>query len=319
VGQLSPGNYRVAAEKAGFRRYVLDSLPLSTQQKAAVNISMELGTVTENVQVTAEAQLVESTSSTLGAVVENKRIVDLPLNGRNIYNLAALVPGVFMVRQLTGIADSFTANRFIVNGGQESTSDIMLDGVTATVSHNITTIPAISAIPSVEGVQEFKIQTNAYSAEYGRSGGGLVTLVTKSGTNDLHGSLYEFLRNSALDSNNFFANRAGRPLASFKRNQFGASVGGPIRLPKLYDGRDRSFFFFNYEGQRVLAASLAQHTLPTALERRGDFTQTFTAAGQMKVIYDPATTRPNPAAPGRFMRDPFPGNVIPQDRLDPVA
>lgn len=319
IGQLPPSTYRVTAEKAGFRKYVLDSLPLSTQQKAAVNISMELGSVTENVQVTAEAQLVESTSSTLGAVVENKRIVDLPLNGRNIYNLAALVPGVFMVRQLTGIADTFTANRFIVNGGQESTSDIMLDGVSATVSHNISTIPAVSAIPSVEGIQEFRIQTNAYSAEYGRSGGGLVTLVTKSGTNDIHGSLFEFLRNSFFDANNFFANRAGRPLASFKRNQFGASVGGPIWVPKIYNGRDKTFFFANYEGQRILAASLAQHTLPTEIERRGDFSQSLNASGQMKVIYDPRTTRPNPAQAGRFIRDPFPGNLIPVNRLDPVA
>src|SRR5262249_36299523 len=127
VGQLQPGNYRITAEKAGFRKYVVDSLPVATQQKAAVNIAMELGTVSENVEVTAQAQLVESTTSTLGAVVENKRILDLPLNGRNIYQLAALVPGVFYTRQLpTQVADTFTANRFVVNGGQESTSDILL-------------------------------------------------------------------------------------------------------------------------------------------------------------------------------------------------
>src|SRR5260370_11182414 len=280
---------------------------------------MELGSVSENVQVTAEAQLVESTTSTLGAVVENKRIVDLPLNGRNILNLSALVPGVFLVRQMTGIADTFTANRFIVNGGQESTSDMLLDGVSATVSHNISTIPAVSAIPTVEGIHEFKSQTKAYTEEYGRSGGGVVTLVTKSGTNDLHGSVFEFLRNSYFDANNFFANRAGRPLASFKRNQFGASAGGPVYLPKVYNGRNRTFFFMLYEGQRILAASLAQHTLPTELERQGNFTQRLTASGLMKVIYDPSTTRANPAQPGRFMRDPFPGNIIPTGQLDPVA
>src|SRR5438128_3203178 len=270
VPQLAPGTYRITAEQVGFRRYSLDSLPLSTQQSATVNIVMALGAVTEQVEVTAEAQLLESATSTLSAVVENKRILDLPLNGRNIYQLTALVPGVFFVRQTSGVDDTFTANRFIVNGGQESTSDIVLDGVTATVSHNIVNIPAVSAIPSVEGIQEFKIQTNAYSAEYGRSGGGLVTLATKSGTNDLHGSVFEFLRNSFFDANNFFANRAGRPLTSFKRNQFGASAGGPIYVPKLYNGRNRTFFFMLYEGQRILAASLAQHTLPTELERRGD-------------------------------------------------
>ena len=319
IGQLSPGSYNVSVEKSGFKKYALDALPLSTQQKASVDIALEVGTLVDSVSVTGQAQLVESTNSTLGAVVENKRILDLPLNGRNIFNLAALVPGVFMVRQTGGIADSFTANRFIVNGGQESTGDILLDGVTATVSHNISTIPAVSAIPSVEGIQEFKIQTNAYSAEYGRSGGGLVTLVTKSGTNDLHGSVYEFLRNSKLDANNFFQNRAGRPLGSFKRNQFGASLGGPITVPKIYNGKNKTFFFFNYEGQRIMAASPALHTVPSALEKKGDFSQTFNAQGELKVIYDPQTTRPDPDKAGAFLRSPFPGNVIPQNRLDPVA
>ncbi len=319
VGQLSPASYRVHVEKVGFKKYALDALPLSTQQKVSLDVVLEVGALVDSVSVTAEAQLVESTNSTLGAVVENKRILDLPLNGRNIFNLAALVPGVFMVRQTSGIADSFTANRFIVNGGQESTGDILLDGVTATVSHNISTIPAVSAIPSVEGIQEFKIQTNAYSAEYGRSGGGLVTLVTKSGSNDFHGSVYEFLRNSKLDANNFFQNRAGRALGSFKRNQFGASIGGPVSIPKLYSGKNKTFFFFNYEGQRILAASPALHTVPSQLEKAGDFSQTFNAQGQLKVIYDPQTTRPDPARAGAFIRSPFPDNKIPSNRLDPVA
>ena len=319
ASELQPGTYSVKAEQSGFRTYILDSFPLSTQQKASVNIKLEVGQVTEQVQVTGEAQLVESASSTLGAIVENKRILDLPLNGRNIFNLAALVPGVFMVRQTTGIADTFTANRFIVNGGQESTSDILLDGVSATVSHNISTIPAVSAIPSVEGIQEFKIQTNAYSAEYGRSGGGIVTLVTKSGTNSFHGSVYEFLRNSVLDANNFFANRASRDLASFKRNQFGASFGGPVLFPKIYNGKDKTFFFFDYEGQRILGANTAQHTLPTDRERRGDFSESYNANGNLRVIYDPLTTAPDPANPAQSIRTPFANNVIPTGRLDPVA
>src|SRR6266478_2797829 len=319
IGQLAPGAYRVTAEKSGFRKYVLDEVPLSTQQKVSADIAMELGSVSENVQVTAQAQLVESTTSTLGAVVENKRIVDLPLNGRNILNLSALVPGVFLVRQMTGIADTFTANRFIVNGGQESTSDLLLDGVSATVSHNIATIPAVSAIPSVEGVQEFRIQTNAYSAEYGRSGGGVVTLSSKSGTNQLHGDLFEYLRNSKLDSNNFFANSAALPLASFKRNQFGASVGGPVYLPKIYNGKNHTFFYFTYEGQRIAQAQFAQQTVPTELQRRGDFSQTLNSVGQVITIYDPFTNRPSPDKAGSFLRDPFPGNGVPQGRMNPVA
>ena len=319
VTQLQPGNYRVAVEHPGFRKWVVDQIPLTTQQRATVNVAMEVGSVIDQVQVTGTAQLIESDTSTLSGFVENKRILDLPLNGRNIYQLAALVPGVFMVRQTGGVAETFTANRFIVNGGQESTSDIILDGVTATVSHNITNIPAVSAVPSVEGIQEFRIQTNAYAAEYGRSGGGLVTLVTKSGTNTLHGSAYEFMRNSRLDANNFFQNRNGRPLASFKRNQFGGSLGGPIDVPKLYHGKDRTFFFFNYEGQRRRAAGNAFHTVPTLLERAGDFSQTLTGSGALRLIFDPQSTRPDPARPGFFLRDAFPNNRIPTDRFSPVA
>ncbi|MCC6391936.1 MAG: TonB-dependent receptor [Bryobacterales bacterium] len=319
VSQLPPANYRVTSELQGFRRFVADRLPLTTQQRATLDITMEVGAVTEQVEVTAEAQLLESATATLSGLVENKRILDLPLNGRNVYSLAGLVPGVFLVRQTGGVADTFTANRFIVNGGQESTSDIVLDGVTATVSHNITNIPAVSAIPSVEGIQEFRIQTNAFAAEYGRSGGGLVTLVTKSGTNALHGSLFEFLRNSKLDANNFFANRAGRPLASFKRNQYGGSFGGPISIPKIYNGKDKTFFFVLYEGQRIRAASIAQHTVPSDLERSGDFSQTYAVNGQMRLIYNPLTTRPDPSRPGRYLRDAFPGNRIPLSMISPVA
>lgn len=311
VSQLQSGLYRVTAEHPGFRTYVLDGLPISTQQQALANISLEVGQVIEQVKVTAEAQLLEANSSTLSAVVENKRIIDLPLNGRNIYSLTSLVPGVFQTRQLSGVEDTFTANKFIVNGSQESTTEILLDGVSATVNHNIPTVPAVSAIPSVEAIQEFRIQTNAFSAEYGRSGGGLVTMVTKSGTNEFHGSLFEFLRNSKMDANSFFANRTNTPLASFKRNQFGASIGGPIILPKAFNGKDRTFFFFNYEGMRRRSASLAQHTVPTDLQKAGDFSQTFTAAGALMVVYDPFSTRPNPAAAGQFIRDAFVGNRSP--------
>jgi hypothetical protein len=319
IGDLTPGNYRVSAGITGFQTYILEGFPLATQQQASVNITLQVGQVVEQIKVNAEAQLIEANTSALGGVVDNKRIVDLPLNGRNIYSLTSLVPGVFQTRQTSGVEDTFTANRFIVNGGQESTSDILLDGVSATVAHNIPTVPAVSAIPSVEAIQEFRIQTNAYAAEYGRSGGGLVTLVTKSGTNNLHGSVYEFLRNSAMDANGFFANRSGTQLASFKRNQFGGSAGGPVLIPKVYDGRNKTFFFISYEGMRRRAASFAQHTVPTDLQRAGDFSQTFNANRGLMMIYDPLTTRPDPARPGNFIRDAFAGNRIPVNRFSPVA
>jgi len=186
-----------------------------------------------SVTVSAAPQLIDSLTATLSAVVSNQRIVDLPLNDRNIFALTSLVPGVFQTKTTTGVDNTFYGNHFIINGSQEATSDMVLDGVSLEVGHNVPTIPAITAIPSVEGVQEFKILTNAYPAEYGRSGGGVVIMATKSGTNTLHGSAFEFLRNSIMDSNNFFANRSGLPLASFKRNQYGGSLGGPVALPGL--------------------------------------------------------------------------------------
>jgi Carboxypeptidase regulatory-like domain len=319
VPTLPPGSYQLKASKPGFHEYVLDAIPLSTQQKAAVNVRLELGAVSQQLEVRAGAQLIEPSTSSLSAIVENKRIEDLPLNGRNIFSLASLVPGVATARQLTGIGDTFLGNRFIVNGSQEATSAILMDGVTVEVPSNAPTIPIISSIPSVEGVQEFRIQTNAYSAEYGRSGGGVVTMASKSGTNQIHGDVFEYLRNSMLDANNFFANSAGLPLASFKRNQFGASVGGPVYVPKVYNGKNHSFFYFTYEGQRIAQAQFAQQTVPTDLQRRGDFSQTLNAAGQVVTIYDPFSTRLNPDKPGTFLRDPFPANAVPQGRMDPVA
>ena len=322
ISGMAPGLYQLSVEKAGFRTYVLDSMPLTTQQKASVDISLQVGSVVENVEVKAEAQMVDPDSSTIGAVIENKRIVDLPLNGRNIYHLASLVPGVANAR--TGnsqlLSDFSDANRFSVNGGQEATNEILLDGVTAMVSSTSnSTLFAVAAIPSIESIQEFRIQTNMYAAEYGRSGGGVVTMVTKSGSNSLHGSAYEFLRNSYFDANNFFANSSGAKLASFKRNQFGGTLGGPVFIPKVYDGHNKTFFFFSYESQRVLQARLDQETLPTALERAGDFSQDRAANGALKLIFDPATTRPNPDVAGAFIRDPFAGNRIPGNRLNPVA
>jgi hypothetical protein len=319
---LPPGRYSVTAEKTGFRKYVLDEIPLTTQQKASVNITLELGAVTESVQVTGQAQIVETTTSTLGTVTQNKQIVDLPLNGRNIHSLVLLTPGVLGMNAAGngGVSESYeAAGRYLVNGGRESSSAVQLDGVAVDLPSYIPGFSNYSAVPSVEGVQEFRIQTNAFSAEFGRSGGGLVTMVTKSGTNDVHGSLYEFMRNSALDSNNFFANAAGRPLGSFKRNEFGATVGGPIVIPKLYNGKNKSFFFAAYEGRRLRSGSTIINSLPTALEKQGDFSQTFNSAGQLRVIYNPFSTRPDPARPGQFLRDPFPGNRIPADLMDPIA
>ncbi|MGH9627906.1 MAG: TonB-dependent receptor domain-containing protein [Bryobacteraceae bacterium] len=323
VAPVPPGRYRISAEKSGFRRYVLEPFPMSTQQKASVNIPLALGAVTESVTVSGSAQLLEASTSTLSAVIENKKIMDLPMNGRHVFSLASLSPGVYgpnPAANNSGIGEGFhDSNRMVVNGGRDSSNAVLLDGVPVTMNSNTANMNAVSSLPTVEGVQEFRVQTNSFSAEFGRSGGGVMTLVTKSGTNELHGSLFEFLRNSAMDANNWFANAGGRDLASFKRNEFGGSVGGPIILPKLYNGKDKTFFFTSYEGRRQISANTRQFTLPTDRQMAGDFSETLNDRGQLRVIYDPFSTVPDPNNPERFVRTPFPGNRIPTERLDPVA
>jgi TonB dependent receptor len=233
-----------------------------------------------------------------------------------VQSLVLLTPGVTGMSSNGGPSESYESQgRFIVNGGRDSSSAIQLDGVSVDMPSYIPGMNFYSAVPSSEGVQEFRIQTNAFSAEYGRTGGGIVTMVTKSGTNQLHGSIYEFLRNSALDANSFFNNARGVPLGSFKRNEFGATLGGPVILPKLFNGRDRSFFFVEYQGRRQSAGTTNVATVPTALERMGDFSQTRNANGQVIQIFNPFSTREDIANPGNFLRDPFmcdwAGNPLP--------
>lgn len=341
ISLLPPGTYRVRAEKEGFRQYVLDTLPISAQQKANVDIAMQVGNVSESVEVTAEAQLMQTTSSELGTVTSNQQIANLPLNGRNVQSLVLLTPGVTGMSSNGGPTETYESQgRFVVNGGRDSSSAIQLDGVSVDMPSYIAGMNFYSAVPSSEGIQEFRIQTNAFTAEYGRTGGGVVTMVTKSGTNQVHGSVYEFLRNSALDSNSFFNNARNIPLGSFKRNEFGGTLGGPVVIPKIFNGKDRSFFFVEYQGRRQSSGRTNVATVPTALERIGDFSQTCNAAGQVVQIFNPFSTRPDPANPGKYLRDPFmcdgagnplaagangiqlagtPCNKIPQNLLSQVA
>src|SRR5579872_1998940 len=307
---LQPGAYEVTVEAAGFKNERRTGIVLEVNQAARIEFAMQVGTATETVEVTGAAPLLDEASSAMGQVVNNRTIVNLPLNQRNPFALVFLVPGV-----VGNVGLTFNSTNISINGGRPGSNEILVDGIPSSPPL-VNPIQGYSVFPSVDAVQEFKVQTDDYSAEFGRSGGGIINVVFKSGTNALHGSLYDFLRNSALDSNNFFANRSGLPLASFKRNQFGGSAGGPVYLPKLYNGRNKTFFLVDYEGLRQGQLSNLLTTLPTALQRVGDFSQTFNAAGQQVVIYDPVTTT---ASGTGFVRQPFPGNVIPLSRIDPVA
>ena len=243
-------------------------------------------------------------------MVENKRILDLPLNGRSAFSLAGLAPGV----NPTG--GGATPH---MSGSQTSTSEVQIDGASTVTAGVIGGLNHLVYEPQVDAVQEFSVQLNGLAAEYGRFAGGVINVVTKSGTNALHGSAYDFLRNSKLDANNFFANRAGRGKGAFKRNQWGGTVGGPVYLPGLYNGRDKTFFFFGFEATQQRVQSVFSGTVPIADWRAGDFSNLRTAGGASIVVYDPLSGRVDPANPSRFIRNPFEGNRIPQSRMDPVA
>ena len=307
VPYLTPGDYEVTVEAAGFRKARVSGIVLQVGLTATVNVRLEVGAVVNEVEVSANAAQLELQSAALGNVVSSTQMLQLPLNGRNPYSLVTLAAGVMPAGGIgTGP---------IVNGGRSNTSEVMLDGAE---SRNSTTND-IQYTPPLEAVQEFKVITNNFSSEYGRSGGGVLTAASRGGTNDLHGSFYEFLRNDKLNANGWTNNRNHVAKPPFRRNEFGFAVGGPVYLPKVYNGRNRTFFFVNFEEIKQRSPTSVVGTVPSALQRAGDFSQTFTGAGALIRIYDPATTRADPANPGRYLRDPFPGNQIPVARFDPLV
>jgi len=311
---LPPGKYVIAAEKDGFKSLRRSGITLQVSDSLTIDLALELGGTAERVDVEATAPLVNASNASLGQVIENRRIVELPLNGREPFALAALSPGVLPppAAGFVHLGGSVPS----INGASNFTSEVTVDGMPNTTPRNSGRNNFLIYTPSVDAVAEFKVETNSLSAEFGRFNGGVISVVMKSGTNDWHGSVYHFHRNSAFDANSFFNNRAGLPLGALRRNQFGFTLGGPVRIPKLYNGRDRTFFFIDYEGFREAQLANSTFTVPTALERAGDFSQTRTSSGALITIYDPMTNR---QVNGNWVRSPFPGNIIPADRISPVS
>jgi len=301
---LAPGKYVLEATANGFKKFVRSGLELSVQQQARIEVRLEVGAVSESVTVEAEVSNIETSTSTIGKVVSNKAILNLPLNSRNIYSLIYLTPGV-----AGSIGNNYNSMSYSINGARASMMDTLIDGATA--SHpTVQGYSGISAFPSVDAIGEFKVLGANFQAEYGRTAGSVLNVVYKSGTNNFHGTAYEFLRNSKLDANTFYNNMRSVPLASFKRSQYGGTFGGPIK-------KDKTFFMSSYEGLRQRSFSSRTSTVPTALERTGNFTQTFAGNNNPVLIFDPFSTRANPA--GGFIRDAFAGNVIPAARMDRVG
>jgi hypothetical protein len=302
VQQLPVGRYEISIEAAGFRRYLRRDMDVNVAQTLTLNVTLEVGQVDQQVEVTAAAPLLESSTSDLGTVVSREQVVDLPLavsgNMRHPGAFVFLAPGV------TGD----TTNTQI-NGSQNRSKEILMDGIGSTSPESG---GLMFTYPPVEAISEFKLVSNNFSAEYGRTGAGFEVYTTRSGSNDFHGSAWEYLRNDQFDARGFIA----RSRAINRQNEFGAAFGGPVLLPK-YNGRNRTFFHFVYDGFRYRAGALNElATLPTADMVRGDFSQVVRGARPV-IIYDPATTRPDEA--GGFTRDPFAGNLIPQNRFSGVS
>lgn len=307
VPQLPPGNYTISVRREGFRSVTRSGITLNVNQAAQIDFELQVGSVAESVEVTADAPLLEQSEAALGAVVDNAKVTSLPLNGRNPFDLVLLTPGTQVYSRGALPGNNIPLSNFSTNGGPAMTNDILLDGIPdTTIVQNQFVI-----VPSVDATQEFKVQSNAIKAEFGRTGGGVVNVSLKSGTNQFHGVLFEFLRNDKFDASNWFNNRAGQDKPPFRFNQFGGTLGGPII-------RDKTFFFVNYEGLRRIQGRTTVFTVPTAEMRTGDFSRLRDAAGNPVMIFDPRTTRLVPGG-GTRQRDPFPGNVIPPTAMDPVS
>jgi len=302
---LPAGNYTLEVTNPGFKAFRREGIAVEADRSLSVPVTLDVGAVSEVIEVKGGAELLEPNTSSLGTVMESRKVTDLPLNGRNPMGLANLVPTVKGIGFFGGqVLSSWRLAGVSIGGGPPLSSGFSVDGIAAEKMFTSGT----QTFPTVESTQEFKIITNAMSAEFGRTAGGIVSVVTRSGTNEFHGNLFEFLRNDNLNANEFFTNRAGRARPALSWNQFGGSIGGPVRKDKL-------FFFGNYEAFRERRSSTSILNSPTAAQRAGDFSDTRVANGDLILIYDPTTTVPNPNAANQFVRQPFPGNRIPANRI----
>ena len=308
VPLLRAGMYRIEAVAPGFAPKQVSSLRLEVGQTARVDFELAIGAVAETVNVTASAQLLNTETTDVGQVIDNKRIVEMPLNGRNYLQLAQFTAGVLPARQLGRGSRSGQEGNVIAMGMAAAQNTVLLDGNdnSSRTSGGPLGWEAQAVKPPVDAVAEFKVVTNNTSAEYGYRSGAKVLVTTRSGTNEFHGSLYEFLRNDKLDGTNFFANRAGSAKPTYRQNQFGGTAGGPII-------GNRTFFFGSYQGTRIRLGRSYTSSVPSRDVKSGDFSQ---QPAQIRNIFDPLTLTGSGA---NARRQPFAGNRIPQNRWDPVA
>jgi hypothetical protein len=328
---VPPNRYDISVQRPGFVRLRQGPYKVQVGASLRIDLKMRLGSDTQTVTVTAQTPLVQAETSSLGDVVDERETNDLPLNGRNPMNLTELVPSVVPQGGAGGTTNStnpFAWGNYQIGGGIANQSETFIDGAPVnTIYDNLT-----SLVPSQDSLSEFKVYTNSLPAEYGHTAGGAIQFSTKSGTNVLHGTLWEYLRNKVLNANTWFDNHEGIPRGSFTQNQFGFNGGGPVVIPHLYNGRNRTFFFFNWEGFSLRQGQTFTETVPTAAELAGNMNllpKVENSSGQLvePTIYDPLTTCTNPSGcagdPTKGAkygeRLPFPNNQIPAGRINQAA
>ncbi|MFL6465466.1 MAG: carboxypeptidase regulatory-like domain-containing protein [Bryobacteraceae bacterium] len=312
---VDPATYSLTVESPNFKKFVRRDLIVPTQQTVTADVMLELGATTQTVEVKEEVPLLENGNASNGQVLDSQKMTDLPNLGRNPFLLSKLSTNVVPVGdpRFNRFQDQSGSSAISIAGGPVRGNNYLIDGVPITDSVNRAVI-----IPSIEGTQEMKLQENTYDATMGRTGGGVFNTLLRSGSNQVHGSLLGYTRQTDWLANNFFYNAAGRPRADQPFYNWGASVGGPIVIPKVYNGKDKTFFYLTTESYRQKSPLSDGYTLPTAAERAGNF------SGSKNVIYDPATSRaclPSDNCPANVsvVRSPFTGNVIPSNRINPIG
>jgi hypothetical protein len=320
--QLKPGAYKLEVETPGFQKLEVDDIRIQVGQRARVDVKLQVGQVTESVTVSAAgATLLNAESAAIGQVIDQKPIVELPLNGRNFIHLAQISAGAVPIGIGTSPATSWTGRpdmTLSIAGGRETNNSFLLNGIETRNAR----FGSIGIRPSIEAIQEFKIQRSTFGAEFGRSSA-VINTTMRSGANDLHGSVFEFWQNRELNATDFFLNSSNRQKAPFNLNNFGTAVGGPLVLPKIYNGRNRTFWFFNYEGSRQRISSSATALYPSEAQIRGNLADDSAGTG----IFPRSSSLCQSAPTSRKCQDvidplsglPFPGNVIPSSRLDPTT
>jgi hypothetical protein len=302
IGPLTPGTYSVRTTLSGFKTKLQNDVVLQTGAVLKLDVTLDVGDVNERIEVTGEVPILQTQESSVGGVITTSQLERIPVNGRNYTRLLVLMAGTSDVRRSQGRGDLSGTQMVSVNGQRTQDNNYTIDGI----DNNMMFMNSPGGSPPMDSIQEFRVATGN-SAEYGRSAGANVNIAVKSGTRDLHGSAYWYVRNDKFDANEFFANRQARGKVPFRQNQYGLTFGGPVVLPKLYNGREKTFWFVGWEGFRWRRGQTAQATVPLEPMRNGDFSMISNR------IYDPLTGTLDSA--GRVIRQPFTGNRIPESRI----